>query len=165
MLACGFHPHESRKAWNNMRCFPLFLACIVILGCGGGSGPSIPSIPIDELRAAPEQVEIGGTEYHIYFPLSELTRDFFPGANPPDGGPLRAWVFIVDDAGHQMQPRYVYVINGTEVWQSELDSEGRSTSDGPKWETGILVDMVVMVCHDNEYYLIKATDVVIARLD
>ena len=147
----------------------LFIACILILGCGGNSERTIPSVPLAELQAAPAQVEIGGTEC-VISRRSNLTRDFMPGGvNPPDGGPLVAFVQITDTAWLVAPPdieaRYVYVIKGTEVWQSELSSEGRSTSDGPKWDTGALVDMVVMVYHDGNSYLIKATDMEIERLD
>ena len=162
----GFRGPEGGSYIN--RLLLIFLVCAFIAGCGGNSEQTIPSVPLAELQAAPEQVEIGGTEY-VISPSSQLYRDFFPGLTPPDGGPLAAWVFIADNALNpvpsDIQARYVYVIKGTEVWQSELSSEGRSTSDGPKWETGALVDMVVMVYHGNESYLIKASDVEIQRLD
>ena len=145
------------------------IVAIVVAGCGGGTHQGIPVIPIGDLQAAPEQVEIGGTEC-IVSPRSQLTRDFFPGGlTPPDGGPLAAWVQIEVSAGQTAPPdiklRYLYVIKGTEVWQTELSRWGVSTSDGPKWETGTLVDMVVLVCQGGNSYLIKASDVPIWRLD
>ncbi len=148
----------------------LLAVCLaaVLAGCGGDSNQGITTIRIGDLQAAPEQVEIDGKEC-VLSPQSQVTRDFMPGANPPDGGPLRAWAQIVYP-GMPTTPNgivgsRVYVINGNELWQSELESSGFSASDGPKWDTGILVDMVVQVRCGGQSYLIKASDVPIQRLD
>jgi len=104
-----------------------------------------------------------------------LWRDFMPHFEYSDGSDLRA-VILVIATGSSEFPSWIdadrlWVINKNsyEVWETGF-TEGKPqhgsknellkvARNGPKWETGILVDVVVrLVVDDGRTYLLKASD-------
>ena len=145
----------------------IFLICLVILLV---SIPWTPSaVPIQDLQAAPEKIMINRTEYTLE---TYLQRDFMPIC-PPDGRPLIA-VIKVKAPGEtaissKIDATRLWVVKGKEVWETEFASEEGSTigdtlkkiaRDGPKWEPGISVDVVVRIIDlkSGRDYLLRASN-------
>jgi len=148
------------------------LSIAVLFSCG--SNPNGPELP-DEVLNAPHIVYIDGNRYELE---TALWRDFMPIC-PPDGQPLG--VFICAKEIHSrpipdyLRCDYIWVINDNEVWQTipteyerleDLTKIQAYAGGGPKWKTGIKVDVVIRLKDSNlNYYLLKASDQPIGRTD
>jgi hypothetical protein len=124
---------------------------------------------IHDLRAAPEKIEINGTEYTLE---TDLWRDFMP-ISPPDGGPLVALIKVRTPGETAISAKIdatrLWVVKGVEIWETELASwEGSTIGDtlekvgwnGPKWGPEITVDVVVRIIdlESGKSYLLKASN-------
>lgn len=131
---------------------------------------------LQDLQAAPEKVEINGSEYTLE---TYLWRDFMP-ISPPDGKPLSAVIRIKDPGGTAISSKIdatrLWVVKGKEIWETEFTNEKRSGLGdtlekigraGPKWGPGINVDVVVKVVDlkSGKNYLLKAANQGIHRTD
>ncbi|MEN6310127.1 MAG: hypothetical protein ABFD80_01160 [Acidobacteriota bacterium] len=149
-------------------CAIVAVLCCVGLGCG--KGPFSPLVTKGELLAAPLEIEIDGRAYTIE-PF--LWRDFMPGDHS-GGSDLMAVVFITAVDGQpfpaDVDATFLWVINGDEVWATELSEELRPPDqshlyqleevarDGPKWDVGTEVEVVVRVTKQSgSAYLLRAT--------
>ncbi len=149
--------------------------CILIPGCKlfESSGSSI-----QDLLAAPEQIEIDGREYTIE---TYLWRDFML-ISPPDGQPLIAliWVTAIDSLTFpsSIDADRLWVINDELLWETEFSGEDRPKNpnrehqlekvarEGPKWGPQIQVEVIVRVVDEkNNTYLLRAADQWIYRTD
>jgi len=173
MLDCKNISLEARMKYELSNISIMFILLIaVLLSCG--SNPGGPSVPRDVL-GAPHQVYIDGNSYGLE---TSLWRDFMPIC-PPGGTPL-AVVIYAKEIHFQPIPDYihcdlVWVINDNEVWQTELSEYDRPDNltlikayagNGPKWEPGSKVDVVVrLIDNDLKYYLLKASNQPIGRTD
>ncbi|OPX17765.1 hypothetical protein BXT86_04750 [candidate division WOR-3 bacterium 4484_100] len=148
------------------------MVSIVIAGCMLFR----PSISVDRLLSAPEQIEIDGRNYILE---THLWRDFMP-VSPPDGKPLIALIRITATDSLEFPPsidaRLLWVIKSPqEVWETKFSEEARSTCSryqlekvarkGPKWGPGIEVDVVVKIVDGENEYLLRASNQVILRTD
>jgi len=146
--------------------------CLVIILVGIPLTPSIVSL--QDLQTASERIEINGTEYTLE---TYLQRDFFP-PSPPDGRPLVALVKVKAPRetaiSSKIDATRLWVVKGIEIWETELASREGSTIgdtlekvgwDGPKWEPGISVDVVVRIVDlkSGKNYLLKASNQAIHR--
>jgi hypothetical protein len=148
----------------------LLLACILVSGCGADK-PTKPTLPIDILLSAPEQVEIEGRKYVLE---TSLWRDFMPIC-PPDGEPLIAliWVTATDslEFPSSINADRLWVIKDHEVWETKFSNEARPKEpyrkhqlekiarDGPKWGPRIQVEVVVRISEKNKgTYLLRASN-------
>ncbi len=130
------------------------------------SGPSI-----QDLLAAPEQIEIDGREYILE---TYLWRDFMP-PTPPDGRPLIAliWVTAIDSLPFppSIDANRLYIVNDELLWETAFSSEDRPDNpnrehqlekiarEGPKWGPNIQVEVIVSVVDgENNIYLLRASD-------
>ena len=132
------------------------------------------TVSLQDLQAAPEEIEIDDTEYTLE---TDLWRDFMP-ISPPDGKPLVA-VIKVEAPGEtairsKIDATRLWVVKGKEIWETELANEEGSTigdtlkkigRDGPKWGPGISVDVVVKIIDlkSGTDYLLKASNQYIHR--
>ena len=98
--------------------------------------------------------------------------------SPPDGQPLVA-VIKVKAPGEtaissQIDATRLWVVKGKEIWETEFANEEGSAigdtlekigRDGPKWEPGISVDVVVRIIDlkSGNNYLLKASNQAIHR--
>lgn len=151
------------------------VAAFLAMGC---PSPTIPSVPLEELLSAPLEIEAGG---RIFTLETYLWRDFMP-VSPPDGSDLRA---VVRLTAVDLQPFPVeldadrlWVINGRIVWETAFSGENRPrdslhlhqlekfASGGPKWDTGIRVEVVVrVVTRAGLSFLLRATGQPVHRTD
>ena len=150
----------------------ILLICGVIILFSIYLTPSILSL--QTLQAAPERIEINGTEYTLE---TYLQRDFMPIC-PPDGRPLVALVKVKAPGETAISSRIdatrLWVVKGIEIWETEITSLEGSTvgdtlekvgRDGRKWEPGISVDVVVRIIDlkSGKSYLLKASNQAIQR--
>jgi hypothetical protein len=147
-----------------MRRHALMAAVLAILATQGCSRehhrviapapPTIPSLTVDELLAAPDSLRVDGktltTAIYIW-------RDWF--GHPTDGSDLYAALNLNStppgNLPSSIRDVYIWLIRDSEVWSEKMTSYGidpsRSNSllfqieDGPRWDTGILIDVVIGV--------------------
>jgi hypothetical protein len=151
----------------------ILLICLVTILVGIPLTPS--TVGLQYLQTALEKIEINGTEYTLE---TYLSRDFMP-ISPPDGRPLVA-VIRVKAPGEtaissKIDATRLWVVKGKEIWETEFTNEERPTigdtlekigRDGPKWEPGISVDVVVRIIDlkSGKSYLLKASNQDIHKL-
>jgi hypothetical protein len=149
---------------------------ILVLGCTACDGivgveTGTPSLPMDVLRGAPVVASVGS---QALVGEAFLWRDFMPGQ---DDTRLRAVVGVsTEDASPFPDGASIsrlWVLGSATVWETDelrLPPEispyqlKRSASGGPKWETGLRVDVVVEVRGvTDEFLLLRVPDVEIVR--
>ena len=108
---------------------------------------------------------------------TELYRDFFPGVPSSTRSNLQALVWVVNTDSTLITGRFsivkLHVINKSEIWISEPEVRNDDNShdytyyavsvNGPKWDTGITVDVVVEILDLNlnkNVYLIAKNQVI-----
>ena len=133
----------------------LFGVLVAVCGCAQ-TGPTAPdSASASTLITAPTSVVLDGKTFTL---SASLWRDFQP-ISPPDGKPMLAVLQVQNRDGSDVPMTVtadtVWLVHGTEVW-SGVPREERSRQDtapiyelvardGPKWEPGVHVDVVVQL--------------------
>ena len=126
-------------------------------------------------RAIPGTIPISGTAVQI---SASLWRNFMPGPRP-GGRPLNATVRVSAAAGALLpavRAERIMVISGEQAWIAPAAEEtawARSPShlevmarNGPEWEPGVLVDVVLELRDaEGQEHLIRLPDVEIKRAD
>jgi hypothetical protein len=153
----------------------VFLAVLLIAGCSGN--PVAPDVSLEDLLKAPEVITIDGREYSLD---AAAGRDFMPGQWGSEGSPLRVGVCVtatdMEPFPSNVNADWLWVVNGKEFWavlteDVEPDNPnvgehqlGKRADGGPRWETGIYVDVIIRVVHEErDTYLLRAADVKIER--
>ena len=130
-----------------------------------------PKPPKPDLSSAQDTIGIAGVQLILE---TYLWRDFMP-VSPPDGKPLRAAVNLIPVKNENLLPNItmdkIWIINGKEIWSDTLNNAGQKVSgenlprlkmmaqNGPKWEPGSLVKVIVRVKDDQgKIYLLQAKD-------
>lgn len=137
-----------------MKSIRLAWGLVAIMGAAC-QGPTAPSIPLQTLLSAPEQISVSGRSLTLE---TLVWRDFMPGG-PAGGSDLMA-VALITAQDHQPYPTgldadKIWVIYGDEVWEADFTEESgppdqvrlyqleKKAYGGPKWEPGIEVEVVV----------------------
>ena len=154
--------------------FYLLLSAFLCFAASVGAGEDLSA---DEILSASEEIEIGNRRYvqDVF-----LWQDFMPFC-PPNGRPLIASISVTATDSLELPKSIdadrIWIVNGGDVWESGFSSEERARHSshnhlekiargGPKWSTGIMVDVVVMVIDGSDnIYLIKASDQPINRTE
>ena len=153
------------------------LTVIAAVGCGdkepATTAPNTP--PEVDPQTVPEMIEIDGVEFTL---STYLWRDFMP-ITDENGRELAAVVYVAT-ADSSMFPSDIsadlmWVYYKNDIWGAALENGSqpdynfrikKSANGGPKWETGILVDVVVRLIDDEgKYFYIKETDAVVERTE
>jgi len=113
----------------------------------------MPVLTIDQLLASPDSLVVDGMPLTVSI---YLYRDFFP-ISPPNGRPMTAFVTL-DGSPPGSWPAsvsdvYIWVIrDSSEVWRTTMpfvflygSAHAFQGTDGPLWDPGILVDVVIGV--------------------
>ena len=131
---------------------------------------------LKDLSAAPETIQIGGRSLLL---KPHLWRDFMP-VSPPDGKPLIALITLktADNANlpKDINVGSVWLVNGDKLWsptKKEVRRKNGDSStmeivvrDGPKWEPGINVDVIVeLLDGQHQSHLIRVANQSIHRTD
>jgi hypothetical protein len=145
--------------------------CLVSVGC---QNPVTPSLSMEDLLTAPFAIEIAGRQFTIE---TALYRDFMPGDHA-DGSALFAVVLITATDGQpfpaEVDSTRLWVVYGKWVWETDFQDEIRPRDqahlyqlekvarDGPKWDVGAQVDVIVRVAGSTgSPQLLRATGQVI----
>jgi len=160
---------------NVLVLFHIFLL-ISVLGCSKTNEPNpAPEINITELIKSPTTLQIDSTNCNI---TVLLYRDFMPIA-PIDGREMTAIINISTSNSSNFPSNIdadkLWIIDSTNIWESTLADNfiidsifqiSKKATNGPKWETGILVDAIVRIVEDDSiYYFLKSEDIKIERIN
>ncbi len=148
------------RAW-----LPLVLLLAACGGVVGSPGPSSALPP--EARGALEQIYVDG---HAYTLQVDLYRDLMPGPAPTPKRGVGGTIFLTPDAPSEA-PRGIradrtWLINGTDVWETvpqalqtfAVDRQHHlslSVRDGPTWDAGAKVDVVLQFSTSSGTYFIQ----------
>jgi hypothetical protein len=154
----------------------LTCAALLFVSLGCSAEDVVTPLPASELRAAPSVIVVGGQSLAL---VPYLWRDFQP-VSPPNGKPLAAVLRVTAADRKPLTASFVvdaaWISNGDEVWTARVEDEGHSRADplyyevvardGPKWDPGIRVDVVVRVREQSgATKLLRAADQLIGRTD
>ena len=151
----------------------LLLSLTVLLGaCGGAVGSPGPSGPMPpEARGALEQVYVDG---HSYTLQADLYRDLMPGPAPTPKRGVGGTNFLTPDAQSDapqgMRPEKAWLVTGAEIWETvpqplqtfAVDRQHHlslSVHDGPTWDAGSRVDVVLQFSTSSGTYFIQTRGV------
>ncbi len=153
--------------------FPLILLFVLVVFSCKTPTSSLTDTP-SILSSATKEVIISD----FYYTLSaRLWRDFQP-ISPPDGKPLILVVDIIESNSKNIPSSVVvdsfWVINGDQIWSGILSTEEHPSTplytrritigDGPKWETGIYVDLVIrLLDREKNTHWLKQENLLIER--
>jgi hypothetical protein len=148
----------------------LFLTS-VLAACGGGGSAGAPDTgaPAD-VRGAPIHVAVDGLTYTL---VADLGRDVMPRVptTPPSG--IQATIFLRADLESNvpdgMRADRVWLLKGGEAWEAVPEPLQTLTVDrrfhlslgvrnGPVWDVGSRVDVVLRFSAGGRTYLIAARD-------
>lgn len=146
----------------------LLLVLAVSAACGGAVGsPGASSSLPPEARGAIEQVYVDGHSYKLDV---SLYRDLMPGPAPTPKRGVGGTIFLTpeaeSDAPAGMRADKVWLVNGAEVWETvprplqtfAVDRQhhlGLSVFDGPAWDAGSKIDVVLRFSTASGTYFIQ----------
>ena len=134
---------------------------------------SLIDIP-SNLSSVTKEVTISSYDFTL---SATLWRDFQP-ISPPDGKPLILVADIIESNSKTIPSSIkvdsFWVINGDQIWSGILSTEEHPTTplftrritigDGPKWETGIYVDLVIrLLDREKNTHWLKQENLLIER--
>lgn len=132
-------------------------------------------VPLVTLQSTPDHIYIENRKYQLE---TYLWRDFMP-ISPPDGQPLIAVVKIIPNDSlkfpSNLDADHLWVVNGKELWSTSFSSEKlpedeylleKIARNGPKWATGVQVDVIVRLVHNHQKsFLLRAFNQTIERTE
>lgn len=147
----------------------LLLALIVLVAaCGGAVGSPGPSSSLPpEARGALEQVYVDGHSYKL---AVDLYRDLMPGPAPTPKRGVAGTIFLTpeaeSDAPAGMRADKAWLVNGADVWETipqplqtfAVDRQHHlslSVFDGPTWDAGSKIDIVLQFSTASGTYFIQ----------
>lgn len=141
---------------------------VLVAACGGAVGSPGPSASLPpEARAALEQIYVDG---HGYTLKADLYRDLMPGPAPTPKRGVGGTIHLTPDAESDppagMRAERVWLVNGAEVWEATphpiqtfaVDRQHHlslSVFDGPTWDAGAKVDVVLQFTTASGTYFIQ----------
>ena len=145
------------------------------IGIGGCDADIVAprALPPSELRAVPTSIALSGRTLVLE---TYLWRDFSP-PSPPNGVPLIA-VLRVRTADGSPIPSSVtadgaWIVLGEDVWATAVAHEQRRdptassfavvAREGPKWQPGATVDVIVCLREGDRHYRLRAASQPIHR--
>ena len=145
---------------------------LVLASCGGAVGSTGPSSTLPtEARGALEQIYVDG---HSYTLQVDLYRDLMPGPAPTPKRGVGGTIFLTpgseSDPPAGMRADKTWLVNGAEIWETvpqplqtfAVDRQHHlslSVRDGPTWDAGIKVDVVLQFSTSSGTYFIQTRGV------
>jgi hypothetical protein len=146
----------------------LLSLAVLLAACGGAVGSPGPSGPLPpEARGALEQTYVDG---HSYSLQADLYRDLMPGPAPTPKRGVGGTIFLTPDA-QSAAPQGIradktWLVNGAEIWETfpqplqtfAVDRQHHlslSVRDGPTWDAGSKVDVVLQFSTSSGTYFIQ----------
>ena len=146
----------------------LLVLAVLASACGGAVGSPGPSATLPpEARGALEQIYVDG---HAYTLQVDLYRDLMPGPAPTPKRGVGGTIFLTPDAQSDppagMRADKAWLVNGAESWETvpqalqtfAVDRQHHlslSVRDGPTWEAGAKVDVVLQFSTSSGTYFIQ----------
>ena len=144
------------------------LALVLLLAaCGGAaSGGRASTIP-PEARNAPERVAVEGRTYIL---RSDFYSDLMPGPAPTPrrgvGGTIFLRADVASDPPTGLRGEKVWLVKGAESWETvpqpvqtfaadRVNHLSLGITDGPTWDAGAKVDVVLQFSVAGRAYLIQ----------
>ena len=140
---------------------------MLVAACGGAVGSPGPSSTLPpEARGALEQIYVDG---HAYTLQVDLYRDLMPGPAPTPKRGVGGTIFLTpdreSDAPAGMRADKAWLVNGADVWETvpqslqtfAVDRQhhlGLSVRDGPIWDAGAKVDVVLQFTTSSGTYFV-----------
>ncbi len=135
------------------------------------------SVPIAELLDAPTMLNRND---RTFLPYACLGRDFMPGGNSPDGSGLGVYVQVwcedslPTNVDLTADRAWVIYRSARAVWETDVKYapgwnphgflRAIAVADGPKWDIGLLCDVVVRLVDTNGgTWFLRTTDVEIKK--
>jgi hypothetical protein len=146
--------------------FPLVLLLAACGGAVGSPGPGPSSLPA-EAGGALERIYVDG---HSYTLQADLYRDLMPGPAPTPKRGIGGTIFLTPDAESDppagMRAGKTWLVNGAEVWETvpqplqtfAVDRQHHlslSVRDGPTWDAGSKIDVVLQFSTASGTYFIQ----------
>ena len=141
---------------------------MLVAACGGAVGSPGPSSTLPpDAHAAPEQIYVDG---HAYTLKVDLYRDLMPGPAPTPKRGVGGTIFLTPDAESDPPPGIraakTWLVNGADVWETvpqplqtfAVDRQHHlslSVFDGPTWDAGAKVDVVLQFSTSSGTYFIQ----------
>ena len=141
---------------------------LLVAACGGAVGSPGPSASLPpETRSALEQIYVDG---HAYTLQADLYRDLMPGPAPTPKRGVGGTIFLTPDRESDppvgMRADKAWLVNGSEVWETvpqplqtlAVDRQHHlslSVRDGPTWDAGAKVDVVLQFSTSSGTYFIQ----------
>jgi hypothetical protein len=146
----------------------LFALVVLVAACGGAVGSPGPSSSLPpEARAALEQIYVDGHSYKLDV---DLYRDLMPGPAPTPRRGVGGTIFLTpgteSDPPAGMRAEKAWLVNGADVWETvpqplqtfAVDRQHHlslSVRDGPTWDAGSKVDVVLQFSTTSGTYFIQ----------
>src|SRR5438270_8485456 len=146
----------------------LLALALVLAACGGSVGSPGPSSALPpEARGALGQIYADG---HGYTLQVDLYRDLMPGPAPTPKRGVGGTIFLTPDAQSDapqgMRADKTWLVNGGEIWETvpqplqtfAVDRQHHlslSVRDGPTWDAGSKVDIVLQFSTSSGTYFIQ----------
>lgn len=132
-------------------------------------------MPVEILLTAPREIKVADQEYMLE---TYLWRDFMP-VSPPGGKLLIALIQVVElneaPIAPDLELEYLWIIHDREIWFTTFTDEippspehelHRIARDGPRWDPGTEVDVIVGLSRGNgPIELLRAPGQMIRRTD
>ena len=144
------------------------LPLVLLLAACGGAASGEPAMTIPpQARNAPDRVDAEG---HSYILRSDLYRDVMPGPVPTPrrgvGGTIFLRADVASDAPQGIRAEKVWLQNGAVVWETvpqplqtfaadRVNHLSLSVRDGPVWDPGAKVDVVLQFSAAGRAYFIQ----------
>ena len=148
------------------------LVLLAAAACGGAVGSPGPSSSLPpEARGALEQIYVDG---HAYTLQVDLYRDLMPGPAPTPKRGVGGTIFLTPDAQSDppagMRAEKVWLVSGADVWETvpqplqtfAVDRQHHlslSVRDGPTWDAGAKVDVVLQFSTASGTYFVRKRSV------
>src|SRR2546425_13031465 len=141
---------------------------VVLLGaCGGAAnGGPVATLP-PAVRNAPDRIAVEGRSYTL---RGDLSRDLMPGPAPTPrrgvGGTIFLRADVASDAPQGLRAEKIWLIKGAESWETvpqpvqtfaadRVNHLSLGITDGPTWDAGAKVDVVLQFSVAGRAYLIQ----------
>jgi hypothetical protein len=140
---------------------------VLASACGGAVGSPPSSTLPGEARAALEQIYVDGHAYRLQV---DLFRDLMPGPAPTPKRGVGGTIFLTADTESDppqgIRAEKIWLVIGSDVWETvptprqtfAVDRQHHlilSVSDGPTWNPGSAVDVVLQFSTSSGTYFVQ----------
>ncbi len=148
---------------------------IAFVACGGADDTGHTTPTAADVSAIPQRIVVSGESLMLE---TYIWRDFMPIA-PPDGRAMTAAISIktvsAEPFPSNVDADSMWVFNNSQTWETAFTDEARPSDphvlskvarDGPLWQPGAVVDVVVRLKDNSgKTWLLRAANQTVQRTD